>query len=268
MHRVGMILLCALPMAAAAVDESETITRQFTVPAGAEVVVENVMGSIRSKAVDGNEVRAVVRKRLQADSEEQAAEARRDVRFEAAQEGSVVRLRAVWPEHSRESRRRDYRVTFDFELQVPRGARLRLKTVLGEVAATGAGAFEVGTVNGSVELADITGAGTARTVNGKVHASFARNPQEACSFRTVNGGVDVEFQPGLSADLHAKTLNGAVYTDHPVTHLPGAAPAGEGRGTKFVYRSNRTTTVRAGTGGPAFQFETVNGDITIRNRGI
>jgi DUF4097 and DUF4098 domain-containing protein YvlB len=258
MYRACLFLICALPLAAAAVEETETITRSFIALPGSEVVVENVMGSIRVTATGGNEVRAVVRKRLEADNEEQAAEARRDVRLEAVHEGSRVRFWVHYPKDGESRRRREYRVSFDFELEVPADARLRLKTVLGQVTAKGAAAFDVETVNGGVELTDLAGAGTAKTVNGKVRASFARNPQEPCSFKTVNGEVEVEFQPGLSAELHAKTLNGAVHTEHPVM-LPGGEVAG---------RRGRPVVARAGAGGPEHRFESVNGDIQIRNRGI
>ena len=115
-------------------------------------------------------------------------------------------------------------------------------------------------------MREIAGAGSARTVNGKVQAWYRGTPRAACSFKTVNGRVEVYFPPGLAADMQFKTLNGGVYTDFPVDYLPRAAGTAERRDGKFVYRANGATSVRAGAGGPELKFETLNGDIQVRSR--
>jgi hypothetical protein len=78
--------------------------------------------------------------------------------------------------------------------------------------------------------------------------------------------VDVTFQPGLNADLHFMTLNGAAYTDFDVTALASTAPLPQRRDGGFVFRSRPGGNVRAGSGGPALDFRTVNGDIRIRKQ--
>ena len=64
-----------------------------------------------------------------------------------------------------------------------------------------------------------------------------------------------------------KTFNGGAYTDFPVTALPRAAPVAERRDGKFVYRADKSTSVRIGNGGPEYKFDTLNGSIRIINRG-
>ena len=63
-----------------------------------------------------------------------------------------------------------------------------------------------------------------------------------------------------------KTMNGGLYTDFDVSALPVAAAAPENRNGKFVWSSRRMTGVRIGRGGPELQFETLNGNVMIKNR--
>ena len=159
-------------------------------------------------------------------------------------------------------------MTYDFDLHVPADLDVALKTVNGgELRVTGVhGRFELRNVNGGVEAKDLTGAGTATTVNGPLKVSFAANPDGDSTFRTVNGDVDLTFRDGLAADLEVKTFNGETYADFPVVRL--AQPAGlieRDKGTKFAYRRDREMRLRVGAGGPQLRFETINGDILLRN---
>jgi DUF4097 and DUF4098 domain-containing protein YvlB len=99
-----------------------------------------------------------------------------------------------------------------------------------------------------------------------VKVLYARNPTAATSFRTVNGSLDISFRAGLNADVKMKTLNGGLYTDFDVSALPVAATSPEYRNGKFVWSSRRMTGVRIGRGGPELQFETLNGNVMIKNR--
>jgi DUF4097 and DUF4098 domain-containing protein YvlB len=115
-------------------------------------------------------------------------------------------------------------------------------------------------------MKDVEGSGSVSTVNGGVKVAFASNPKAATSFHSVNGTLDVTFRGGLNADVHMKTMNGGMYTDFPVTTLPIASTQPEQRNGKFVWRSNRMTGVRIGSGGPELSFETLNGSVLIKNR--
>jgi hypothetical protein len=236
---------------------------------GGEVLVDNITGAIRVTGYDGNTVEAVIEKRVTADSPALAEEANRDVRLDMGPAGGAVRFYVDGPFRSKESHgRRGYNVAYDFDLKVPRATRLKLKTVNGGVIAVTevAGDYDVSNVNGGIEMHEVSGAGSARTVNGKVRVWYRGAPHAACSFKTVNGLVEVFFPPGLAADMQFKTLNGGVYTDFPVTYLPRAAGTAERRDGRFVYRASRATSVRAGAGGPELKFETLNGDIQVRSR--
>src|SRR5260221_948678 len=59
-----------------------------------------------------------------------------------------------------------------------------------------------------IQIRNIAGSGTARTVNGPVKVSFRQNPREASDFETVNGAIELQFARDLSADFRFKTFNG------------------------------------------------------------
>jgi hypothetical protein len=271
----GLLLAC-LPLAAAEVEQNETIqeTYPFSGAAPKKIVVDNVNGSIRVTGSAGNEVRLLARKRLRAESAETAEQARRDVKLDISQDGNTVRFYVDGPFRCRNGgvhmdRDPGYEVNYDFELQVPRDTAMDLKTVNdGEIKVDGvAGDYKVDNINGGVEMTELSGSGKIYALNGKVKVTFRENPRAASSFGSLNGEVRVSFQPDLNADVRFKTFNGQVYTDYQVTYLPLPAAAAERHGAKYVYKSSEWSAVRVGHGGPELSFDAFNGNIRILNRG-
>jgi DUF4097 and DUF4098 domain-containing protein YvlB len=161
-----------------------------------------------------------------------------------------------------------YDFAYDFKIRVPRDVALDLRTVnKSHISVEGtAGDFKINNVNGGIEMREIEGSGSVHTVNGPVKVTFARNPRGASSFKSVNGTLDVSFRSGLNADVKMKTFNGGMYTDFPVTTLPLESNPPEHVNGKIVFRRNRMTGVRIGSGGPELSFDTLNGDVLIKNR--
>ena len=81
----------------------------------------------------------------------------------------------------------------------------------------------------------------------------------------MNGPIDIYFQPSLDADISFKTLHGGIYSDFDVTTVPTVIK-GEGSGMRFIYRSGGNMKVRAGKGGPALSFRTLNGAIRMHSK--
>ncbi|HJX84564.1 MAG TPA: hypothetical protein VJ723_09490, partial [Candidatus Angelobacter sp.] len=161
---------------------------------------------------------------------------------------------------------RGYSVKMDFQLQAPRNIALKLKTVnSGHINVRDVtGNFSVSNVNGGIEMQNVGGgAAHARTVNGGVKVVFRENPKENSDFGSINGSIDLYFVRGLSADFRFKTFNGGVYTDFPMTSLPVQPASAETHDGKFVYRSNRYTGGRIGSGGMEIKADSLNGNIRI-----
>ena len=263
--------------------DDSTITRTLSFAAGGSrtLDVRNINGSIRVEATDDSVVQMSIRKVIRAESRSDVDEAQREVQIDFT--GATARVGATVTEANRHVcgeewegdegrrwRRRNYSVSVDFTIRVPRDTALRLCTINGgDVIVNGTrGDFDVDNVNGLIEMNRVAGSGSAHTVNGPVTVTFTANPRQATSFKTVNGNVDVRFREGLNADFSMKTMNGGLYTDFEAQALPNVVPAaGERRNGKFVYRANQHTRVRVGSGGAQITFETPNGNVRARRAG-
>ena len=285
MRKVLILTLATLPLAAAGwyddhrwkLDEKETIRRTFDAAGGSgarKLLVDTLHGFVHVTGVPGTRMQVTVEKHIYAESGEAMAEAKRDVKLDMSQQGNFLRLYEDGPFRTahgtsyRGDRYYGYRVVWDCEVEAPYDTELALKTVNNGISVKKTtGDYDIHGLNGGIEMEDVEGSGVVSTLNGKVKVTFARNPSKATQFKTLNGSVDVYFQNGLNADLRFRKLNGGIYTDFEVTALPETV-AGNTSGGKFVYRSNRSMSGRAGRGGPELSFDTLNGSIRLHSRTI
>jgi DUF4097 and DUF4098 domain-containing protein YvlB len=237
-----------------------------------QIVVDNINGSIDVVGYDGNEVQLVAHRTSYGISTEDLRKSKEKITLDIKEEPGKLILYVNTPwrceDHADGYRQRSecgYDADFDFELKVPSKTDFSLRTVnKGTITVANMnGAFEVSNVNGGIDMSGVSGDGLVTTVNGEVAVSFTRNPASRCGFRTVNGSIEVQFPEELSADLKLKTFNGEVYSDFDVTGLPRKANKLERIGRRTVYRGDEFFEVRAGSGGPAMLFDTLNGDIRI-----
>ncbi len=86
------------------------------------------------------------------------------------------------------------------------GGRITVKEITGNV--------DVHNMNGDVELDHLGGGALVETMNGEVHATFAKVPADkTLSFSSMNGEVDVRIPADTKANVRLRTHNGAIYTD-------------------------------------------------------
>ncbi len=256
--------------------EQETIRKTFTLSAAHKILeLDNMQGSIEVVATNADQVQMVVNKTLRAESKERMEAAKKEVKLDITEQPDLLKLYVDGPFRCHCNDGCDgwhgdhgYSVKMDFQLQVPRNLDLKLKTVnAGKVFVRGtAGNFSVHNVNGPVEMQDVAGSGQARTVNGGVKVSFRENPKEKSDFGTINGNVELAFVRPLSADFRFKTMNGGVFSDFEMTALPAQPVSAERRNGKFVYRADRFTGGRVGSGGPEIKAENLNGEIRVLER--
>jgi DUF4097 and DUF4098 domain-containing protein YvlB len=263
MARTIALLLCLVPaLPGARIEEKQIIKKTFS--QAAQIEVDNVNGAVTVKGSDVREIRLRANETISAETKEQIEQARSEVRLDTTESGNKLRVYADGPFRGRHSGRRDYEVRCDIEIEAPRESAISLRTVNGSIHVDGISAgFDAKTINGRVDLENMAAAGRAYSLNGGVKATFRANPREESYFGALNGQVELYFQPGLSADVSVKTMHGDVSTDFPFTMLPAAAASVERRGGRNVYRSNRSTNIRIGSGGPAVKLETLNGNIRI-----
>lgn len=284
--------------------DSRTETKRFALAAVSgqrELVVDNVIGSIDVKAGSGDAIEVTVKATYLAESAAELERAKREVELEVRE--SAGRLELVqggsWRCRGQRGQRdeygggerhddgwkdgdgcgdpwddRDYEVRFDWTLVVPKNLDLTVKSVNdGAIRVEGVtGRLRVRHVNDDVTLTHVAGRVDARTVNGELKVDFTAQPQGESSFATVNGDIELGFPKNLGADLTFATLNGDVYTDFPFRLAPPPAPPAtaereKSRDGRHRQELGRRTAATLGQGGVAIDCDTVNGDITIRERG-
>jgi hypothetical protein len=290
MYSLAMLLLPQLnaPLRAAGDDddsdsslrlqEKETIRKTFNLTAAHKILeVDNIFGSIEVTGGQGDQVQLVVNKTISAESKDRMEAAKKEVTLDITDQPDFLKFYVNGPfrcncndghDNCGWHGDRGYRVKMDFQLQVPRNIEVTLKTVnSGHVHVQDVtGNFSVHNVNGGIEMQNVAGSGVAKTVNGGVKVTFRENPREKSDFGTINGNIDLYFAHGLSGDFRFKTMNGAVYSDFEMTSLPAQPVSSEKHGTKFVFRSDRYTGGRIGSGGPEIKAENLNGEIRVLER--
>ncbi len=247
-------LAACLAAAPAAARESDRFDWTGTLPAGGEVEIKNVNGSVEVEPGSGSEV--VV---------EAIKTGRRDdpatVRIEVVEHDRGITICAVYPgkgnacvpgEGGGGMSTRNNDVGVAFRVRVPPGAAVAANSVNGGIEVGRMdGDVRAATVNGSIEV-DAGGAVSARTVNGSIDVRFGDVAgRDDLEFETVNGSIRLRVPRDLAVDLDVRTQNGAIETawDLPV----------EGKW------SGRRLEASIGGGGRELRARTVNGDVTIRD---
>lgn len=261
-------------------EHTERISRAFTLANGAAsvLVIYNVQGCIHVEGTAGDRVTVDVDKRLKAKDPQTLDVGKREFKLQMEQRGDTIlayiaepfdsRPRRNW--RSQDDRRIDYDFTLDFTVKVPRAMNLNVSTVnRGDVAVRDvAGSLRVRNVNGAISLTNVRGLTDVHTVNGNVEANYLANPPANSSYYTLNGDIKVTYPATLSADVQFKTFQGHFNTDFTdVAVLPAkVVKSEEQRGDKTIYKVDRATSVRIGSGGPPLRFETFNGNVYIKKQ--
>ena len=236
--------------------------------------MDAVSGSINVIGDGGNTIRVDGEKVIRAADQEEVQRAKREVVLDVNEKGGVAQLYVNGPfrdnDHSSENhgfhdhRDREYEVGYNFTIHVPRATELSLHTVNGDIKTQDTGGkFNLKDINGGITMTDIAGSGTADTLNGNTVITFRESPRTDSYFKSFNGKVDVTFPPGLSANLSLKTFNGSAWTDFDTTALASTPEPGTQKNGRYVYKTNHTSNLKVGSGGPELKFETFNGNIQI-----
>ena len=250
-------------------------TLHFTGPGPHTLEVRTITGNVRIEGYDGADVVMTATRSTTADSAADLEAAQRDVTLDVADGSGTIKAVVRYEdgetcgdhEHHHHGRDwPDYEVRYDFTIKVPRDTRLVVCTINdGHVNVSGTRAdFELRSINGPIDFADMGGSGEATTINGAVKGSFSAPPRGNSVFKTINGSIVLTLPASFAAELRMKTFNGGLYTDFDARALtsPQAITA-ERKGSRTIYQSNSFARVRIGNGGPEMTMDTLNGDVRI-----
>jgi len=243
----------------------ESFARSFDVTGAPRIVVETFNGRVEARAGAEGTVSVEGTKRGSGATQSEAEADLKNVEVSMTQEGATIRIVA---------RRIDN--TFNtgnsgasFELSVPAGATLDLRSSNGSITAEGVtGGVTMESSNGELQVRGGQGRQDLRTSNGRIHIEAESAEVDAHTsngeivfegslaegnhtFETSNGGIEITLPAEARFRIDASTSNGKVSTDFPVT-MTGTQDDNTLRGT---VGESASVSIRAATS---------NGRIEIR----
>jgi hypothetical protein len=262
---LGGLCVAALATVAAAQreparTEREAFTWSGRIPEGRWISIRNLNGTIEVERATGDRVEVVASRITRRGNPE-------FVRFEVQKFGTGeqdVLVCALWGENSScnelnyrsryDDRFRNNQVNVEFRVRVPRGVKVAVSNVNGEVRVDGATSeVDAESTNGSLFVSTTGGPVNARTTNGSIRAVMGKfDLRSDLRFESTNGTVIAEFADDIDAEVDLSTTNGRFLTDFPVTISGRIDP-----------RRLRAT---LGKGGPRIRLHTTNGNVELRKR--
>ncbi|GAB4010050.1 hypothetical protein GCM10028808_20070 [Spirosoma migulaei] len=278
----GLVLSCAQSPATAQ-EFKEHVSKEFTVSKASTgaLAIYNINGFIKVEGYSGDKVVIEVDKSITAKNNGDLEIGKKEFQLQFDQQGDSIVAYIAEPFDSRPRRNRnrnnwnndrdvDYDFTLNFTVKVPNRMNLVVSTVnRGNVTVKDVeGTLKARNVNGAITLTNVKGTTDAHTINGNLDVDYVANPPENSSYYTLNGNINVSYPGNLSADLQFKTFQGKFYTDFPNTEvLPvQAIKTTQQTDGGTVYKLNKNTAIRIGSGGKTFKFETFNGSIYIKKQ--
>ncbi len=269
-------------MSASAQEFKEHLSKEFTLSKGAAattLAIYNIVGFIKVEGYSGDKVILEMDKTISADDNDKLEAGKKEFNPAFEQNADTVTAYIAEPfdtrpghnrNWGRDDREIEYRYHLDFTVKVPFNMNLDISTVNEGVITVHdvAGILRINNVNEGITVANAKGTTHAHTVNGAVIVSYQSEPPGQSSYYTVNGDIKVTYPSKFSADLELKTMNGEFYTDFPDAQLmPGEVVKNVTHHSgETLYKLNKNTTVRIGTGGRTCKFETLNGSIYIKKQ--
>ncbi|MFD2935916.1 DUF4097 family beta strand repeat-containing protein [Spirosoma flavum] len=274
----GLVLSCA-QFPANAQEFKKHISEEFTASkaANSTLAIYNINGFIKVEGYSGDKIMLEIDKIITAKNDQDLETGKREFKLQFEQKGDSLLAYIVEPFDSRpnhnlgrKDKNIDYDFTLNFTVKVPTHMNLVVSTVnCGNVTVKDvAGALNVSNVNGAIALSNAKGATNAHTINGNVDINYVASPPEQSAYYTLNGDIRVSYPANLSADVQFKSFQGNFFTDFDNTEvLPSqVVKTKQQTGNGTVYKLNKNTAIRIGSGGKTLKFETFNGNIYIKKQ--
>ena len=226
----------------------EERTSGFRAQAGMALTVDaSPNGGVSVSGWDKDSVHVIARVQTYAGDDSEAQDLARQIRIV----NDNGRLRAEGP-----SSRRWASWSVTFEIYAPRRVDLDLETVNGPLEVEDVtGTLRLSAQNGPLSLQHVGGDVRAHAQNGPLHVALTGTRWEGTGLdaETQNGPLVLEVPEGYNAQLETGTVNGPMEVDFPIT-VQGRIGVG----------SRRRLTTTLGSGGTAIRAVTTNGPAIIR----
>ena len=258
-YALALILLAGLAAPTAADTYADRLERTFDTGPDVAVTLANTNGSVRVEAWDEDVVDLVAEKRVSSGNSNDAREALEAIEVIIRESRGRLEIETRLPSMTSGfldwilGRSRNAQVRY--ELRVPRGAEVDLRTVNGPVTTRGIGGRqELSSTNGGLVVEAAANSVEARTTNGGIRVEIVDDSAGPdVRLGSTNGGVTLDLPEDLRGRIEARTVNGRVTCDLPVT-IQGS-------------NSRRRLTGDLNGGGTSrIEISTTNGGIKIRSQ--
>ena len=238
-------LMLAFCYSSATGDVTDQINKTVTLTPGSNVRVSGINGSVTAETWDGD--RAEINITIKA-SDREAME-RRPIIVENTPNSLTIRTI-----EDRESKKWGWDrgwVRHEVRLKLPRSINLKVSSVNGVVnVGQITGEVGVSSVNGRVDVAQAGTATEISSINGRTTISLMRLGESGLRVSSVNGGVEIGLPSNTNANIDVRSVNGGIDSDLPIT-VVGEMKRGQLQGT-------------IGSGGPQITISSVNGGVVLR----
>ena len=278
-----LLLLAGITLAGQAQSQQETIkkTGSFQGPAANRVLsVENIQGDVVVEAYNGDQVVLEAAKTITAKDRADLGQGMRDLQVKMVEAGDSIYVYLEAPFINRKKGRsrsfnvdredHDYQYRVNMTLKVPAKIKLLVSTINnGELRVSQVqGPIKARNVNGPIALSGVSGPADVHTVNGEINVSYNTDSPPASSFKTINGTINLSYAGKLNGNLSFKTMHGEFITDldnlvlQPVKIVRNTSQ----QGAQTIYKIEKGQSYKAGKGGAALRFETLNGNIYLKKK--
>jgi len=242
------------------------------------LILKNVSGNLSIEGYEGETIVLEARQILKAQDEEAMRYAHENVKLVSRTEGDLILIYPEDPDVKAElrGRRLHYHINrhdayydfhYDIRLRVPNDISLEASTINNGgvmVKNIEAESIVLHNVNGGINAEQVSGLNTARTVNGPIDIRYLQSPDKDAEYHTVNGDIRVSFPDEIKANVRFKSMHGDLYTNYENIEYQPEVQASTEKGSKKIYRLDKSTTLKINGGGPLLDFNVLNGNVYVK----
>lgn len=229
---------------------TEEWRKTYDLQSGGRVEIVNVNGPIDVEASTGNTVEVFAKKTAKGASDEAAKEGLKRVQIVEDVGPASVRIET---RVERGGGWLNSGANVAYTVRVPPGAQMKFSTVNGGVELRNiSGDITAETTNGGIKARDVAGSIDASTTNGGVDIDLTKLGERGAQLECTNGGITLRLPSDTKASISASVANGGIDTS--------------GLQLDTTSSSRRRLDAQLNGGGPPIRIEGVNGGIRISAR--
>jgi Putative adhesin len=187
---------------------TEEFHQTYAITPDGRVALDNINGAVHISVWDRNEVKvdavkyAGTKDRLE------------DIRIEIDSGKDYLSIRTKY-DHDRDWGTHNNPGGVEYTLTVPRAARLdEIKLINGSLDVAGmSGEVRASCINGRLEAHDLAGPARLSTINGHLDARFDQLAGHSVELNSVNGSVELTIPSDSQAEVEASTVSGGIEND-------------------------------------------------------